>query len=120
MKSTLIAIGGAFGVGTILTASYYYFIQRIDQNSSLVKQSLHNLNYIESIKRVTGGNCQVASHIRGEMLQRKGFASIDFEVLCKKGQFAVAVDAFRRGMDWRTENIALHQNGQEIFMVKLR
>jgi hypothetical protein len=113
MKFNVATVGGAFGAGTILIASYYYFIHQMDRNCSLVKQTIHNLNYMEDCKKVTDGHCQPISNIRGEMLQRKGFANIDFDVRCRNGHFTIALTAHRQGMNWRTEHITLYENGQE-------
>ena len=93
--------------------SYYYICNQIDKNSSLIKQTIHNLNRMHKLRAITGGGCEIVSSVTGEMLQRKGTADISFHVKCNSGSFSVSAIAHRQGINWKTDNLVLFQNGQE-------
>lgn len=106
------------GTGGFLGAMWYAYDRishEISLNSSLVKQTLENLDAISSIRAATGGKCdRVVSRFRGLMAQRKGIADFEFDVQCARDVFTVSVQAHREGLNWRTKQIILSRNGQEL------
>lgn len=107
----------ALGTSALLYYAYSCISDQIDRDSSLMKQTMHNLSHIKPLRAHTGGECSVASRIVGEMLQRKGLADVTFDVNCQRGPFTVHLTAHRRGMNWLTDQITLFQNGQECCMI---
>jgi hypothetical protein len=115
-NTTLLVVSG-MATSALIYYSYRRITDEIDRGSSLVIQSLHNMNAHESLKNVTGGKCTVLSRIRGEMLQRKGVANVSLDVQCRQGEFTVQIFAHREGFNWRTDQLTLFQNGQECCML---
>lgn len=110
-------IFSTIGSSAFIYISYNYISDTVDRNSSLIKQTIHNLAHIKQIREHTGGECQVASRIVGDMLQRKGFADVTFDVDCRKGPFSVHLIAHRQGINWTTDQLTLYQNGQECYAI---
>lgn len=109
-------VAGPFSiaVGAVIWYSYDRICSDIDRSCSLVKQTVLNLNMLPDAREITGNHCTVNSKIFGTMLQRKGTADISFELKCQNGLFNVIVTAHRQGMNWKTDTLELHQNGQQV------
>ena len=107
----------AIGTTAVIYYAYTSISDQIDRDCSLIKQTMHNLQHVKRIKEHTGGDCAITSRIIGDMLQRKGVADVTFDVGCQRGPFTVHSLAHRRGMNWRTDQLTLFQNGQECCIV---
>ena len=74
---TITMVGGAVGSWI---AAYCYFANELDKSSSLVTQTMFNINNnIENFKEISPP-VKLNSSIRGKMNQFKGFAAINFDV----------------------------------------
>lgn len=82
MISKKAALGATAAVGSWI-AAYCFIADEIDKSSSIVNQSLFNIN----ISNITTQNLslpvKISSGIRGKMNQFKGHAEINFDVLDK-------------------------------------
>lgn len=69
-----------FVAGSALSwlGSYYFLSDYVLRSSSLVKQTLFNLETIDEVKEKLGGNIQVQSRINGPMNQFRGSANLSF------------------------------------------
>lgn len=76
------AVGVSAAVGSWL-AAYYLIVNEIDKSSSLVNQSLFNININDNYSKSLSFPVQIASSVRGEMNQFKGLAEINFDVIDK-------------------------------------
>lgn len=76
------ALGVTAAIGSWL-AAYYFITNEIDKSSSIVNQSIFNINYCEAKHSELILPVTVASSIRGKMNQFKGFAEINFDVVDK-------------------------------------
>lgn len=77
-KNVLYGSAGA-AVGTWLLA-YYFVSNEIDKSSSIVRQTLFNINATNEFKNDIALPVKTSSNIRGKMNQFKGLANIDFDV----------------------------------------
>ena len=75
-------VGVSAAVGSWLVA-YYFIANEIDKSSSLVNQSLFNININENYPKILSCPVQIASGVRGKMNQFKGLAEINFDVIDK-------------------------------------
>ena len=119
------AAGVTAAVGSWLVA-YYFIAEEIDKSSSIVNQSIFNININENVEKELKLPVKVASGVRGKMNQFKGFAEINFDVVDKTGSnllskyllfylnciifldnCVVEVDAKRRGLNWKTTRLIL-------------
>ena len=76
------AVGVSAAVGSWI-AAYYLIVNEIDKSSSLVNQSLFNINFNDNYAKSLSFPVQIASSVRGEMNQFKGLAEINFDVMDK-------------------------------------
>lgn len=76
------AVGVSAAVGSWI-AAYYLIVNEIDKSSSLVNQSLFNINVNDNYAKSLSFPVQIASSVRGEMNQFKGLAEINFDVIDK-------------------------------------
>ena len=82
----MITTKGAVGVSAAIAtwvASYYFIVNEIDKSSSLVNQSLFNINISEKYEKTLNCPVEITSVIRGKMNQFKGLAEINFDVVDK-------------------------------------
>jgi hypothetical protein len=78
------AAGVAAAVGSWL-AAYWIIAEEIDKSSSIVNQSIFNININENAREDVILPIKIASGVRGKMNQFKGFAEINFDVVDKTG-----------------------------------
>ena len=78
------AVGVVFATGSWL-AAYWFITEEIDKSSSIVNQTIFNLNINEIASKDLILPVKVASGVRGKMNQFKGFANINFDVVDKTG-----------------------------------
>lgn len=78
------AAGVTAAVGSWL-AAYWFIADEIDKSSSIVNQSIFNINIDENAGKDLKLPVKVASGVRGRMNQFKGFAEINFDVVDKTG-----------------------------------
>lgn len=83
-------VGVSAAVGSWI-AAYYFIINEIDKSSSLVNQSLFNINFNQKYDEIMKSPVQIASGIRGEMNQFKGLAEINFDVVDKVNSIALII-----------------------------
>ena len=62
--------------GTSWYVAYKYFINKVEKSSSIVQQTLFNLNS----SKISSSPFKIISNVSGQMNQFKGFANIGFEV----------------------------------------
>lgn len=82
----MISKKGVFGVTAAISswfAGYMYITDEIDKSSSIVKQSLFNINASEIHDANLKLPVSISSGIRGKMNQFKGIANIEFDVIDK-------------------------------------
>lgn len=65
--------------------AYCFIASEIDKSSSIVNQTIFNINVNESAEKEVKLPVKVASGVRGKMNQFKGFAEINFDVVDKNG-----------------------------------
>jgi hypothetical protein len=75
-------VGVSAAVGSWMLA-YYFISNEIDKSSSIVNQSLFNINISENQHPELILPVIIASGIRGKMNQFKGHAGISFDVVDK-------------------------------------
>lgn len=78
------AVGVVAAVGSWL-AAYWFIADEIDKSSSIVNQSIFNININENAEKNMKLPVKIASGVRGRMNQFKGFAEINFDVVDKMG-----------------------------------
>lgn len=83
-------VGVSAAVGSWI-AAYYLIISEIDKSSSLVNQSLFNINFNEKYDEIMKSPVQIASGIRGKMNQFKGLAEINFDVVDRVNSIALII-----------------------------
>lgn len=99
-NSLFICVGSGFSYWL-----YRKIVDEADRNSLLVQQTMFNLKNMEKYGD-RFKEAEIVSRIRGEMLQRKGIADINFIVSTNSGEkVKVSVRANRKGWDWNTESI---------------
>jgi len=64
---------------------YQHLTKNMDQSSHLIKQTLFNIARNSEAIEVFGKNPKIVSRINGIMLQRKGVADIEFEIISENG-----------------------------------
>lgn len=74
---TFAVVGGAVGSWA---AAYWYFANSLDKSSSLVTQTLFNINNNAEKFEQIRSPIKLSSSIRGKMNQFKGHADINFDV----------------------------------------
>ncbi len=74
---TFAVVGGAIGSWA---AAYWYFANSLDKSSSLVIQTLFNINNNSDQVKEIRSPVMLQSSIRGRMNQFKGFADVNFDV----------------------------------------
>lgn len=83
----MFSIKGAFGASAAIgswMAAYYFIVGEIDKSSSLVKQTIFNINANqENHVKTVEYPVKITSSIRGKMNQFKGLADIEFDVVDK-------------------------------------
>lgn len=87
------AVGVTAAVGSWL-AAYYFISNEIDKSSSIVTQSLFNINVSEKEHPELILPVTIASTIRGKMNQFKGHAKISFDVVDKEKSTYIVYDLF--------------------------
>lgn len=126
------AAGVTAAVGSWIIA-YWFIAEEIDKSSSIVNQSIFNININQNVEEELKLPVKVASGVRGKMNQFKGLAEINFDVVDKIGSillnhllfnliyiilldnFVVEVDAKRRGLNWKTTRLILRSSkGHEL------
>lgn len=70
-------VGGAVGSWI---AAYWYFANDLEKSSSLVTQTLFNINNNANNFKEINSPVTLTSSIRGKMNQYKGYAAINFDV----------------------------------------
>lgn len=73
-----IAMASAAAVGSWIGA-YYFLTDRITRSSSIVKQTLFNLQVDPEARGLLGLPMEVCSSVRGSLNQVQGIADISFE-----------------------------------------
>lgn len=76
------AAGIAAAVGSWLVA-YLFVKDEINKSSSIVNQTIFNININETAEKELKLPVKIASSVRGKMNQFKGFANINFDVVDK-------------------------------------
>lgn len=105
------------GVSCVLGWAYFRLISNIDRNSSLILQTIDNIESTEYGAYVTGKSCKVLNDIVGDMNQRKGLSNVKFFINCSKGIFNVQVRAHREKLDWKTDSLEVFQGEQPIMKI---
>jgi hypothetical protein len=85
------AAGIAAAVGSWL-AAYLFVKDEINKSSSIVNQTIFNININETAEKELKLPVKIASGVRGKMNQFKGYANINFDVVDKndsKKAFAI-------------------------------
>lgn len=106
------------GFGTAILGAYWYFSTRIDQDSSLVQQSLDNIQSSAAATEIVGHKCNPLGKVLGEMNQRKGLANIQFKIQCSKGNFLVDVLAHRERLDWKTDSLNISRGEKSLLELR--
>ena len=86
----MISKKGALGIATAIgswAVAYRFIADEIDKSSSIVNQSLFNINMSESNQSSLNLPVQIASGVRGEMNQFRGHADINFDVIDKSNRW---------------------------------
>lgn len=78
------AAGVTAAVGSWIVA-YWFIAEEIDKSSSIINQSIFNININENVENELKIPVKMASGVRGKMNQFKGFAEINFDVVDKIG-----------------------------------
>lgn len=82
MNSLKAAAGVTAAVGSWV-AAYSFIADEIDKSSSIVNQSLINININDIAAQNISLPVKISSGVRGKMNQFKGHAEIEFDVLDK-------------------------------------
>lgn len=82
MLSKKAAVGVTAALGSWI-AAYCYIADEIDKSSSIVNQSLFNINISDIQMNELSLPVKIASGVRGKMNQFKGHADINFDVVDK-------------------------------------
>ena len=110
--ATRTLLTAAFGTGIAILWSQ--MTSAIDRDSSLVHQTISNINSSREVAYHVGHNCKPAGRVLGEMNQRKGYANVHFALECVNGKFKVHVKAHRKNWDWVSENLTLYEGNTKI------
>lgn len=94
------AAGVTAAVGSWLVA-YWFIADEIDKSSSIVNQSIFNININENAENELKLPVKVASGVRGKMNQFKGIAEINFDVMDKIGSNLFRVFLFNSHVYFR-------------------
>lgn len=73
-----IAVASALAVGSWFGA-YYYLTDQITRSSSIVKQTLFNLQVNPAAQKLLGTPVTIDSSVNGSLNQVQGFADIAFD-----------------------------------------
>ena len=73
-------IAGTFAACGSWAAAYLFIADKIDRSSSIVNQSLFNININEENRNFVNQPVKLSSSIRGKMNQFYGHADIEFDV----------------------------------------
>lgn len=81
---------GTAGALASWAAAYSYLTDKVTRSSSLIQQTIFNLETNERSRDVLGTGIKVISPIKGDMNQYKGVADLQFE--CEGNQGIAIID----------------------------
>lgn len=79
--SSVKGAAGVLAAAASWAAAYMFITDKIDRSSSIVNQSLFNINRFEENQITLNLPVNISSSIRGKMNQFYGHADIEFDVL---------------------------------------